>query len=374
MIYFDNAATTFQKPREVYRAVKTAMESMTSPGRGGHDLAFNAAECAFACREKAAALFGMANPENVVFTFNATHGLNIAIRSIVKPEMKVAISGYEHNSVVRPLTALGADIMTATSELFEPEMAAASFERMLDAGAAAVIVNHVSNVFGYVQPVERIAAMCVERSVPFIIDASQSAGCLKLNMDALGADFIAMPGHKGLYGPQGSGLLLCKSAGEPIMHGGSGTNSLLRTMPDFLPDRLEAGTHNMLGIAGLSAGIDFVTMAGERNILAEEKALIGTIAEGLKMIPGVRVFASSYGFAQSGVLSFTVRGKAPEDVAAALNERGIAVRAGLHCAPLAHKSADTLPDGTVRVSVSVFNKKREAYYLLNAVEDIVTKI
>lgn len=373
MIYLDNAATTFQKPRDVYKAVKTALETMTSPGRGGHDTAMAAAEAAYDCREKAAALFGVPDPANVVFTFNATHGLNLAIHSVVRPGMRVAVSGYEHNAVVRPLIAAGAKVDVATSALFEPEMIAAAFERKLDAGAEAVVVNHVSNVFGYILPVERIAAMCRERGVPFILDASQSAGCLPVDMQALGAAFIAMPGHKGLYGPQGSGLLLCGAETLPLLHGGSGTDSMAGAMPAYLPDRLEAGTHNMPGIAGLSAGLDFVRLAGPQHILETEKELIACMADGLMMIPGVRVYASEHGFAQAGVLSFTVRGVAPETVAAALNEAGIAVRAGLHCAPFAHRSADTLPEGTVRASVSVFTRKKDVTALIGAVRAVVMK-
>ena len=179
-----------------------------------------------------------------------------------------------------------------------------------------------------------------------------------------------MAGHKGLYGPQGTGILLCGHDAKPLMYGGSGSSSMSEEMPEFYPDRLEAGTHNMPGIAGLLAGIDFVRLAGCGNILREERELISLMADGLKMIPGVRVYTSEHMFAQGGVLSFTVRGKHPEEVGTKLNEYGIAVRAGLHCSPLAHKTADTLPDGTVRASVSVFTKKKDIYALLNAMEDI----
>ena len=209
MIYFDSAATTFQKPRTVADAMRDAMATMSSPGRGGYPAAMRAAEAAFDCRTELAELYHLENPEQVAFTMNATHGLNIAIKSLVPPGGKAVISGYEHNAVTRPLAALGAQVSVAAAPLFQPAAVTAAFDRLIVPGTDAVICNHVSNVFGFVQPVEAIAAICREREVPFIIDASQSAGMLTLDMTALGAAFIAMPGHKGLYGPQGTGVLLC---------------------------------------------------------------------------------------------------------------------------------------------------------------------
>ena len=202
MIYFDSAATTFQKPRTVADAMRNAMATMSSPGRGGYPAAMRAAEAAFDCRTELAELYHLENPEQVAFTMNATHGLNIAIKSLVPPGGKAVISGYEHNAVTRPLAALGAQVSVAAAPLFQPAAVTAAFDRLIVPGTDAVICNHVSNVFGFVQPVEAIAAICREREVPFIIDASQSAGMLTLDMTALGAAFIAMPGHKGLYGPQ----------------------------------------------------------------------------------------------------------------------------------------------------------------------------
>ena len=252
MIYLDSAATTFQKPPEVAAAMERALAVMSSPGRGGYPEAMAAAETAFACRSELAELFGLRDAERVVFTMNATHALNIAIKSLVSPGGRAVISGYEHNAVTRPLAALGAETAVAAGPLFRPEAVTAAFDRLITPETQVVICCHVSNVFGFIQPVEAVAALCRSRGVPLIIDASQSAGVLSLDMDALGAAFIAMPGHKGLYGPQGTGVLLC---GEhvpvrPLMEGGTGSMSLRQEMPDFLPDRLEAGTHNMPGIAG----------------------------------------------------------------------------------------------------------------------------
>lgn len=373
MIYLDSAATTFQKPPSVAAAIQDALLTMSSPGRGGYPAAMKAAETAFQCRSELAELFGVGNPERVVFTSSATHGLNIAIKSLVPPGGKAVVSGYEHNAVTRPLAALGAEVAVAEAPLFRQSEVAAAFDRLIVPGTDAVICNHISNVFGFIQPAEAIAAMCRERGVPFIIDASQSAGMLPLNLDRLGAAFIAMPGHKGLYGPQGTGVLLC---GENVpvrtlLEGGTGSLSMQQEMPDFLPDRLEAGTHNMPGIAGLLAGVRFVRQRGMANILDHERRLTLLAAEGIRMLPGVKVLAMPGLREQAGVLSFVPLEKDVEEVGIRLAEQGIAVRTGLHCAPFAHKSAGTLDTGTVRVSFSDFNTRLEVYRLLTVLQDLL---
>ena len=356
MIYLDAAATTLEKPPQVREAVCRAVASMATPGRGGHAAARRAEETAFLCREEAAALFGVDRPENVVFTGSATHGLNIAVRSLVRPGGSVVISGYEHNAVTRALCAV--DDVTVTvvdTPPFRRDLAAESFAEAVREGTDAVICCHVSNVFGCVQPLEDIADICRRRGVPLIVDASQSAGALPVRMDELGAAFIAMPGHKGLYGPQGTGLLLCGADTVPLLHGGTGSDSLRQVMPDWLPDRLEAGTHNMPGIAGLLEGIRFVRHAGSDRILDRERRLTSLAARELEEIPGVRTWRAGQEEAQAGVLSFRAEGWDCEELAAALADREIAVRAGYHCAPLAHRTAGTLDGGTVRVSFSAFS-------------------
>ena len=359
MIYLDSAATTLQKPPAVARAVSSAVGRLATPGRGGHVPAMRAAETAFLCRQAAAELFQVESPEQVVFTSNATHGLNLAIHSLLKPGDAVVISGYEHNAVCRPLYAIpGVRLTVVDAPPFRREQAAEEFRRAILAGADAVIVNHVSNVFGFILPVEGIAALCRERGIPFVLDASQSAGCLPVHMGELGAAFVAMPGHKGLYGPQGTGLLLCGAETHPLLMGGTGSASALQAMPDFLPDRLEAGTHNMPGIAGLLEGLRYIQTQGTERILTHERRLIRQAAAGLSRIPGVTVYGDG-GAVQAGVLSFQIDGMDCEAVGEALGARGIAVRAGLHCAPLAHQSAGTLEAGTVRASVSAFNTPRE---------------
>ena len=359
MIYLDSAATTLQKPPAVARAVSSAVGRLATPGRGGHVPAMRAAETAFLCRQAAAELFQVESPEQVVFTSNATHGLNLAIHSLLKPGDAVVISGYEHNAVTRPLHALGVNIRVAAGPLFDPEAQVRAFERQLDETVRAVICNHVSNVFGFILPVEGIAALCRERGIPFVLDASQSAGVLPVRMEDWGAAFVAMPGHKGLYGPQGTGLLLCQAGGEPLIAGGTGSLSRQPEMPDFLPDRLEAGTHNVPGVAGLLEGLRFLRRRGIHSLFCHEAALVRQAAEGLAQLPRVQVYSAGGKGCQSGVLSFRVAGRDPGWVAEELGQRGIAVRAGLHCAPLAHATGGTEATGTVRASFSAFNTGQE---------------
>ena len=240
--------------------------------------------------------------------------------------------------------------------LFRPEAMLAEFEQALDAGADAVVCTHVSNVFGYRLPAEDIAAACRKRGVPFVLDASQSAGMLPISLRELDAAFIAMPGHKGLYGPQGTGLLLCgDDEAAPLLEGGTGSQSLLQHMPEALPDRLEAGTHNMPGIAGLLEGLRFVRETGLRRIADHERRLVMYAAELLEKIGGVELFRDRDFAHQTGVLSFRVDGWDCEELGERLAAQGAAVRAGLHCAPLAHRTAGTLETGTIRLSMSVFN-------------------
>lgn len=344
MIYLDNGATSFHKPPGVSRAVRQAMMTCANPGRGGYGAAMEASRQVFACREEASNLFSC-KPEQVVFTSNCTHGLNIAIRSLVKPGANVVISGFEHNAVARPLHGLGARITVAGRKLFDWEDTLSQFEDGLKKGPDAAVFTHVSNVFGYILPVEEMAALCRQYGVPFILDAAQSAGSIPVSLEKLGAEFIAMPGHKGLLGPQGTGLLLCRESASPLLYGGTGSESRRMDMPDFLPDRLEAGTLNVPGIAGLHAGLRHLRQTGIEAIGKAEHRCAQSCAEGLKKL-GYQVFSGPH---QAGTVSF-VPDMDCEEAAEILGKRGIAVRAGLHCAPLAHESAGTLETGTVRIS------------------------
>ena len=359
MIYLDSAATTLEKPQAVPVRSAWAMTHLASPGRGGHSAGMGAADLVYQMREQAAQLFHVSDPEQVVLTSNATHGLNLAIRSLVKPGGTVVISGYEHNAVTRPLHAIpGVKIKVAAGPLFDADGVYAAFEREVAPDVDAVVCNHVSNVFGFIQPVERIAQLCRQREVSLIIDASQSAGILPVDMEGWGAAFVAMPGHKGLYGPQGTGLLLCSGDTVPLLYGGTGSLSARQEMPDFLPDRLEAGTQNVCGAAGLLAGMKFVSRKGIGCIHAHERRLANRMMDRLAEMENVQIFRGGHN--QSGLFSLIVNGMDCEVVAEQLARRDVAVRAGLHCAPLAHQSAGTVDTGTVRFSFSAFNNEVQA--------------
>ena len=359
-----------RKPDGVAYAMLEAMNTMASPGRGAYPAAMRAAGVCLTCRENLARLFNVPSPENVVFTFNATHALNIAIRSLIKPGARVLISGYEHNSVTRPLAALGAKTIVIDTPLFDADAFLEAFSRRLPE-ADAVVCTHVSNVFGYVLPIEDIARLCRERGKPLIIDASQSAGALDIDFEALGADFIAMPGHKGLMGPQGTGVLLCRDGAEPLLYGGSGSDSRLQEMPDFLPDRLEAGTHNVAGVAGLNAGVEYILRTGTAKLRRRERELLDTFASGLSDVPGLRLFLAGEAARQSAVLSVLPCCLGCEALGEALYARDIAVRTGLHCAPRAHETAGTLQTGTVRFSFSPFNGEEEVRAAALSVREVL---
>ena len=330
MIYLDNAATSFIKPREVYKAVERSRRNCSSPSRGGYAQARNADAELYACRESAAELFGC-DPINVAFTQNATHALNIAINTIVKPGMRVIVSGYEHNAVIRPLNAVeGVEIITAGVKSFNYIGVLNAFKRLIDADTGCVICTTVSNVFGYTMPVREIGELCRKYSVPFIIDASQGAGSMDISAES--ADFLAMPGHKGLFGLQGSGLLISRGTilPEPLIRGGTGSNSRSFSQPDFMPDMLESGTAAVPSIAGLGAGMRFVLREGAKALGEHAAALVDYAEERLKNERRITLFRKSVG---RHLFSFAAEGIGSEEFAERLAARGVALRAGLHCAP-----------------------------------------
>ena len=369
MIYLDNGATSHPKPVTVIEAMTWAASHLTSPGRGSSKTSDLADELLYDLRMTAGELF-RCQPQQVVLTASATHGLNIALKSLVKRGDPVVISGMEHNAVVRPLHAIGAEIRVARGRLFDRDSLLRDFDRLLTPDVKACAVTHVSNVFGWILPLAEIADLCRRRSIPLVVDAAQSAGTLAVDMEALGAAFIAMPGHKGLLGPQGTGLLLCGHETKTLMEGGTGSVSRQREMPDFLPDRLEAGTQNMPGAAGLLAGMQYLKAAGISNISIREHALSQALCDGLRRIPGVQVFQ---GQAQSGTVSFRVWNQDSVLLSAALAERDIALRAGLHCAPLAHETAGTLETGTIRASVGPFSRESDIRGLLRNLRETLDR-
>lgn len=370
MIYLDNAATTLPKPSSVCRAVQSAMIAAGNPGRGSHRAAASAAEILYDAREEAAALFGLDDPTGVVFTMNATHALNLAIKSTLHSGGHAVISGYEHNSVLRPLEMMENVAYTAAhSPLFDED---AAFDAMTEAvreDTTCMICTHVSNVFGFVLPIMRLDDFCAERGIPLILDASQSAGSLPIDVSRFKAvTFVCMPGHKGLYGPQGTGILLCCKETElhSLIEGGTGSESRDPRQPDRLPEVFESGTANVHGVAGLLEGLRFVRRCTPRAIGEKEDALTERLADRLDGVRSVTVFR---GAGRHGPLSLTSDRVPSEELCARLAARGFCLRGGLHCAPLAHESVGTLEEGAVRVSPGWFNTPREIDLLAAAVRE-----
>ena len=374
-IYLDSAATSLHKPPQVARAVAEAICTAGNAARGAHGASMAASRTVYDTRCLAARLLGCPRPDHVAFTANSTMALNMAICGLLTPEDHAISTDLEHNSVLRPLYALqrqgmGLSFLPADGN---GRLDYDALEGLFRPNTRAVVCTHASNVTGDMPDIPRIAALAHAHGALLILDASQTAGAVPLDMTALGAAFIAMPGHKGLYGPQGTGVLLCGKdvPVRTLLEGGTGSISIQQEMPDFLPDRLEAGTHNMPGIAGLLAGVRFVRQLGPEAICAGERQLTFQAAEGLRRLPGLQVFALPDLAAQAGVLSIVPEHMDAEALGAALADRGIAVRAGLHCAPLAHRTAGTLDTGTVRLSFSHWNTREEVSRFLVAMGEIL---
>lgn len=371
MIYLDNSATTLIKPKSVQRAVLSAMQTCANPGRGGHRAAMRAANVVYDCREAIAELFSLDDPTRVIFTQNATHALNIAIQNLMRNGGHAVVSGYEHNSVIRPLAELeknGCSYTVAYAPLFSSMIQVAAMERAIRTDTVCVICNHVSNVFGCIQNIEAVNALCRKKGIPLILDLSQSAGTIPVSVNELSeAVYLCMPGHKGLYGPQGTGILICCKGDRhySIMQGGTGSDSMNFYQPADLPEGLESGTLNVPGIAGLREGVRFVQRQNPAVIGEWEKELAAYFVCCASNISGITIFHRKE--EQSGVVSFTHNRIPPEELSRQLSDRGFCLRAGLHCAPVAHQSGGTLPTGTLRVSFSAFNDKREVNALCNAI-------
>ena len=373
-IYLDNAATTWPKPEEVYRALDAAMrEHGANPGRGSYRMSVDAQRMVDETRQQVCRLFNAPAPERVIFTLNCTDALCLVLKGLIKSGDRVVSGPFEHNSVVRPLHTLGcrgARVSVAKStRTFGVDLD--HFRELCRDRVDYVVISHVSNVTGCVAPIKEMAAITHERGGLLILDAAQSAGDLKIDMQDLGVDVLAAPGHKGLYGPMGTGVLVLSAPlpVEAFREGGTGYQSESPEQPTDYPWRLEAGTINLPGIAGLAAGIRFVESVGANANAKHEMVLARALADQLRQIDGVSVFCDPV--PRTGVVSFRV---AAADVALTgtiLDETfGIAVRTGLHCAPAAHKAIGTFPEGTVRVSFGRFNTTADVDTLVAAVRQI----
>lgn len=371
LINFDNAATTFPKPPSVIRAAQEAAQTLGgNAGRGGHALAMRSSEAVFSARETVAELFGAA-PENVVFTSNCTLALNLAIHGIMAGGGHLIISSLEHNSAARPAAALAKDgrISLSVAQVFpDDDRTVESFRRLIRSDTKAVVCTMASNVTGQILPIRRIAELCKNRGICLIADGAQACGVLDVKLE--GINILCTAGHKGLYGLSGTGLLVSdgKFPIKPLIQGGTGTSSSSLMQPTLLPEALESGTLNIPGIMSLKAGVDFLRSKGIPRILAHEEEVCRVFMEELKSVPKVQIYRSpKAGYVP--IVSFNVENLPPEKVSAALSEKGFCLRAGLHCAPLAHSSNGT-KSGTVRFSPSVFSRPQDAVRLAKTVKEL----
>lgn len=375
MIYLDNAATTFPKPDTVYEAVMECMKNYAAnPGRGSYDIAVKASKKVMDTREEIAKLFNVQNLFNIIFTSSATEGLNIGIKGILKRGDHVITTAMEHNSVLRPINCLRkksvkSSIVGADKYGF---IDSKSIEKQIRSSTKMIIVNHVSNVTGSIQNIERIGEVARKNGVIFMVDASQSAGTIDIDVNKCNIDVMALSGHKGLLGPQGTGVLYLREGLKvsEFKSGGTGSNSYSMRQPDFLPDKFESGTLNTPGIAGLYAGVKFIKKTGIENIRKHELELTEALLKELKVRDYIILYGKENMENRSAVVSLNVDGVDSSDTATVLNSKGIAVRNGYHCAPLVHEIIKTKNKGTVRISPGYFNTFGEIEQLVKALDEI----
>jgi cysteine desulfurase family protein len=380
MIYLDHAATSWPKPPEVLRAITDFLElAGGNPGRAGHRLSIEAARVVYAAREAVAQLFGVKDPLRVVFACNATHALNLALYGLLRPGDHVVTSSVEHNAVMRPLRALEREGVRLTvvacgpDGLLDPE----SMARALTPRTRLVALTHASNVCGALQPVAEIAPLVRARGALLLVDAAQTAGAVPLDVSALGVDLLAFSGHKSLLGPPGTGGLVLGDrvdAGSlrPLVRGGTGSRSEEEEQPEELPDKFESGTLNGPGLAGLGAGVRWVLDRGVAALRAREMELAALLRKGLSVQPGVTVYGPGDSERSIAIVSFTVAGRRVSEIGLRLDEDfGVLSRVGLHCAPAAHRTLRTFPEGTVRFAPGPFTTRAEIETALAAVARIL---
>lgn len=377
-IYLDNAATSWPKPEAMLKAMSAFSDSVgANPGRSGHTLSIEAARIILAAREAVAAIFAIPNPLRVAFTRNATEALNIAIHGLLGEGGHVVTSSMEHNSVMRPLRALegrglrvDAAPCASTGELDPPDLLS-----LLRPDTKAVVMTHASNVTGTLMPIGEIGAVCRERGIALCVDASQTAGAVPIDVEAMHIDLLAFTGHKALLGPQGTGGLYLREGLEhkvaALMQGGTGSASEFEVQPGFMPDKYEAGTPNTIGIAGLGASAGFILERGVEAVRDYETGLVARLLAGLSSVPGVRVHGVADASRRSAVVSFTINGVSPSDAVLSLDaDYGVMARPGLHCAPSAHRTIGTFPEGTVRFSPGLFTTPEDIDRAVEAVARI----
>lgn len=374
MIYLDNAATSYPKPQNVLAAVNAAGKNFSfNSGRGGYAESVKTAEKIFDVRQSLSDLFH-AQPQNIAFTNNCTAALNTAIKGLIKPGDHVLISSLEHNAVLRPVFKLQKQGLIHYDVIpYSPDVDTflAQIRKMEKPNTRMVVMLYASNVFGVVNPVQQVGAYCKEKGWYFVLDVAQSAGILPVDMEQNNVTALCAPGHKGLYGMMGTGFVALQDGILPnsLFEGGTGSNSYDPEQPDFLPDRLEAGTLNNPGILSLGAGVQFINKKGMQWIHKQEMRLIAYLYEELKQMKDVTLYVPLEEM-HVPVLSFNLKDYSSEEVASRLAQRHIAVRAGYHCAPSAHTFFGTGDRGTVRISPSVFTSFKECEFFLNSVKII----
>ena len=382
MIYLDNAATSWPKPPLVMQAMEDFMRNVgANPGRSGHRMSVEAGRIVNDAREGIARLFDVRDPLRVIFGLNATDGLNLGIRGLLKKGDHVITSSIEHNSVMRPLRDL-------EHQGIELSIAGCSNEGFLNPDDVAreirketrlIVVNHASNVVGSIQPIREVGRIAREHEITFLIDAAQTAGCIPINMERDNIDLLVFTGHKALLGPQGTGGLIIGENMDirdltPIRAGGTGSRSEFETQPEFLPDRYESGTMNTVGLAGLSAAVDFILGETVDVIREKDKRLTKHFLEGSREIPGLRVYGGQDEKRQTSTVSFNIHEMSQSEIGFTLDEEyGIMCRVGLHCAPTAHRTIGTFPHGTIRFGMGYFTSEQEIDAALGAVEQVVGK-
>lgn len=371
MIYLDNAATTFPKPNEVYDEVINCMKNYAAnPGRSSHDMSLRASTKIAETRSEISSLFNIDNPFNVVFTVNATEGINIALKGFLKKGDHVITTVIEHNSVLRPLNYLkDGGIETTLLDVDEFGLLDLKMiENSIKANTKLIVINHGSNVLGTVQDIDKIGAIAKNKGIAFMVDASQTAGVFNIDVKKANIDLLAFPGHKGLLGPQGTGALYVKEGIKlkEFISGGTGSNSSEMIQPEFLPDKFESGTLNTPGIVGLGEGIKFIKKIGTKNIREHEEKLTEYLLHELRKLSFIKVYGLKTAKNRAAVVSINVSNIDSSKVGYLLNKENIAVRTGYHCAPLIHKVIGTEEYGTVRISLGYFNTFDDIEKLINA--------
>jgi cysteine desulfurase family protein len=369
MVNFDNAATTFPKPESVYRAADEAQRRYGgNPGRSGHSLSVAASEKIYETREAAAEMFG-AFPENVAFTLNCTYALNIAIKGILGCKSRAVISDLEHNAVARPVYArCGARRMGIVHIADNDGDTLKSLERKLTPETKAVVMTLGSNITGQITPFRKIGKLCARQKIPFIADGAQAAGILPISLKDDYINFLCLPGHKGLYGPAGIGLIISdgKYNLNTFIEGGTGSSSLELIQPAYMPDKLESGTVNTSGIIALGAGIEYVKRRGTFDIFAYENALCESFIKGLSANPKVKIYRKK-GTAYLPIVLFNIGDGDSAEISGKLSDNGFCLRGGLHCAGIAHKTLGTAKTGAVRFSPGAFNTEKEVDELIKVI-------